>query len=113
MERYEFKDTERVKRIWNCNNYPICQNDIDQSLEATYAYYYAKHKNKSLKELEVELEEIFKKTNLYEMNFANPRTYCQKVYWLRLYGATPLKTNYGCGFNLIIKDKEENCESEY
>ena len=127
---------------------------LTQSLEATYAYYYAIHKNRGLKELEVELAEVFKKSNLYEMDFANPETYCQKVYWIRLYGATPLKTkladkylcreyiadkigeqynipllgvwddfneidfeqlpkqfvlktNHGCGFNLIIKDKDK------
>lgn len=125
-----------------------------KNLEASYAYYSSKNKNKSLKELEIELKKEFKNCNFYEMDFSNPQTYCQKVYWLRLYGATPLKqkladkylcreyvediigekynvpllgvwddfdeidfdklpmqfvlkANHGCGFNIIIKNKNE------
>lgn len=57
-----------------------------------YLYYSFLHKNKSLKELEKDLEKEFEYCNLYKMDFSNPQTYCQKVYWLRLYGGTPLKT---------------------
>lgn len=127
---------------------------LTKSREASYAYYSSKIKNKSQKELEIELEKEFKNCNFYEMDFSNPQTYCQKVYWLRLYGGTPLKqkladkylcreyvrdtigeeynvpllgvwddfeeidfnklpkqfvlkTNHGCGFNLIIKNKDD------
>lgn len=57
-----------------------------------WLYQSSLHKSKSLKELEKDLEKDFEQCNHYEMDFANPQTYCQKVYWLRLYGATPLKT---------------------
>lgn len=126
---------------------------LTKSEVASYAYYFAKNKDKSQRELEYVLEKEFKNCNFYEMDFSNPQTYCQKVYWLRLYGATPLKqklsdkylcreyvrdtigeaynvpllgvwdtfdeidfdklpkkfvlkANHGCGFNIIIKNKE-------
>ncbi len=117
-------------------------------------YVIKKHSASSYEDLEKELAGVFREAMGYDMDFEHPETFCQKLYWMRLYDATPekavfadkylvrdiveeklgkghlinllgvwdspddidfntlperfvLKTNHGCGYNIIVKNKAE------
>ena len=60
--------------------------------DAEHDYIISLHNLSTEKEKEEELAHNFREAMGYDMDFKNPSTFCQKIYWMRLHGATDLKT---------------------
>lgn len=55
----------------------------------------------------IELEDWFKKTTMHKLNLIEPRTYNEKINWMKLYDSTPEKTRLADKYLVrqYIKDK--------
>lgn len=72
--------------LFGKNNYKELKKIISSSEE-----YYKKLINNRRNEYRLEVEDWFKKTTKKRLNLKNPKTFNEKIQWLKLYDSTPLK----------------------
>ena len=154
-ENFILNDTKPMQQMKNLSTVQATTTKPDASLtRSSVKRDYDFYKQLSPEKYEEELKLWFERTTKENLDLANPRTYNEKLQWMKLYDSTPLKTrladkylvrdwvkekigeeylipllgvwdnfdeidfdklpssfvlkaNHGCGWNIIVKDKNK------